>query len=159
MVNLGVPHHIIQRYLGHKGPEMTSRYAHLDDATMHEGQTVGVSERHADRCLRQCGYGGWGQRHGRPAVVHSQRPGSGSDERLLRDPNRGWSVSTPERLPQLCALQDGCHVLEVHRAELHETERVIAKADADGWVRQSEMNARKRTSLINIVTTREASHG
>ena len=76
----------------------------------HEGQTVGVSERHADRCLRQCGYGGWGQRHGRSAVVHSQRPGSSSDERLLRDPNRGWSVSTPERLPQLCALQDGCHV-------------------------------------------------
>jgi len=26
-------------------------------------------------------------------------------------------------------------------------------------VRQSEMNARKRTSLINIVTTLEASHG
>ena len=25
MINLGVPHHIIQRYLGHKGPEMTSR--------------------------------------------------------------------------------------------------------------------------------------
>gem|GEM_PF-2486412 len=49
--------------------------------------------------------------------------------------------------------------LEVHRAELHETERVIAKADANGWVRQSEMNARKRTSLINIVTTLEASHG
>ncbi len=49
--------------------------------------------------------------------------------------------------------------LEVHRAELRETERVIAKADANGWVRQSEMNARKRTSLINIVTTLEASHG
>src|ERR1700692_789487 len=49
--------------------------------------------------------------------------------------------------------------LEVHRAELHETERVIAKADANGWVRQSEMNARKRTSLINIVTSLEASHG
>ena len=26
---------------------------------------------HADQCLRQCGYGGWGQRHGRPAVVRS----------------------------------------------------------------------------------------
>ena len=49
--------------------------------------------------------------------------------------------------------------LEVHRAELQEAERVIAKADANRWVRQSEMNARKRTSLINIVTTLEASHG
>jgi integrase len=34
MINLGVPHHIIQRYLGHKGPEMTSRYAHIHDTTM-----------------------------------------------------------------------------------------------------------------------------
>jgi hypothetical protein len=32
--------------------------------------------------------------------------------------------------------------LEVHRAELRDTERVIAKADANGWVRQSEMNER-----------------
>ena len=36
MVNLGVPHHIIQRYLGHSGPEMTSRYAHIHDATMRD---------------------------------------------------------------------------------------------------------------------------
>ena len=36
MINLGVPHHIIQRYLGHLGPEMTSRYAHIHDATMKE---------------------------------------------------------------------------------------------------------------------------
>ena len=36
MINLGVPHHIIQRYLGHKGPEMTSRYAHIHDVTMQD---------------------------------------------------------------------------------------------------------------------------
>jgi len=36
MINLGVPHHIIQRYLGHLGPEMTSRYAHIHHATMKE---------------------------------------------------------------------------------------------------------------------------
>jgi len=36
MINLGVPHHFIQRYLGHLGPEMTSRYAHIHDATMKE---------------------------------------------------------------------------------------------------------------------------
>jgi hypothetical protein len=36
MINLGVPHHFIQRYLGHLGPEMTSRYAHIHDTTMRE---------------------------------------------------------------------------------------------------------------------------
>jgi integrase/recombinase XerD len=34
MIHLGVPHHLIQCYLGHKGLEMTSRYAHIHDATM-----------------------------------------------------------------------------------------------------------------------------
>jgi hypothetical protein len=33
MINLGVPHHFIQRYLGHLGPEMTNRYAHIHDTT------------------------------------------------------------------------------------------------------------------------------
>jgi integrase len=36
MINLGVPHHFIQRYLGHLGPEMTNRYAHIHDSTMRE---------------------------------------------------------------------------------------------------------------------------
>jgi hypothetical protein len=36
MINLGVPHHITQRYLGYKGPEMTSRYAHIHDVTMQD---------------------------------------------------------------------------------------------------------------------------
>ena len=48
--------------------------------------------------------------------------------------------------------------LDVHRAELRETERVIAKADANGWTRQSEMNARKRTNLVNIITALEETH-
>ena len=34
MVNLGVPQHIIQRYLGHESPEMTSTYAHIHDQTL-----------------------------------------------------------------------------------------------------------------------------
>ena len=34
MVNLGVPQHIIQRYLGHESPAMTSTYAHIHDQTL-----------------------------------------------------------------------------------------------------------------------------
>jgi integrase/recombinase XerD len=43
--------------------------------------------------------------------------------------------------------------LEVHKAELRETERVIAKANENGWVRQMEMNEQKRKSLYNIITS------
>ena len=45
-----------------------------------------------------------------------------------------------------------------HRAELRETERVIAKADANGWTRQSEMIKRKRVNLVNIITSLEGAH-
>ena len=34
MVNLGVPLHIIQRYLGHESPTMTMVYAHIHDETL-----------------------------------------------------------------------------------------------------------------------------
>jgi hypothetical protein len=46
----------------------------------------------------------------------------------------------------------------VHKAELRETERVIAKANANGWVRQTEMNERKRSNLVNIITSLEQIH-
>lgn len=34
MINSGVPQHIIQRFLGHESPRMTSVYAHLHDETL-----------------------------------------------------------------------------------------------------------------------------
>lgn len=34
MINLGVPVHIIQRYLGHEPPAMTMVYAHIHDETL-----------------------------------------------------------------------------------------------------------------------------
>jgi integrase/recombinase XerD len=48
--------------------------------------------------------------------------------------------------------------LDVHETELRETERVIGKAVANGWVRQIEMNERKRNNLINIITFLERTH-
>ena len=48
--------------------------------------------------------------------------------------------------------------LDVHKTELRETERVIGKAVANGWVRQIEMNERKRNNLINIITSLERTH-
>ncbi len=48
--------------------------------------------------------------------------------------------------------------LEVHKAELRETERVIAKANEHGCVRQIEMNERKRNNLVHIITSLEQLH-
>ena len=48
--------------------------------------------------------------------------------------------------------------LDVHKAELRDTERVITKANANGWTRQIEMNERKRNNLVSIVTSLERTH-
>jgi hypothetical protein len=34
MINNGVPQHIVQRFLGHESPQMTSVYAHIMDTTL-----------------------------------------------------------------------------------------------------------------------------
>lgn len=34
MINGGVPHHMVQRFLGHESPEMTARYTNIHDATL-----------------------------------------------------------------------------------------------------------------------------
>lgn len=36
MINSGVPHHIVQRYMGHATPDMTSRYAYIHNQTLKE---------------------------------------------------------------------------------------------------------------------------
>ena len=158
MVNLGVPHHIIQRYLGHKGPEMTSRYAHIHDSTMKDklseylkGTLIDVSGKVvADNGVNDTADLQWFTRS-----VLAQALTNG----YCAIPIVAGPCPHPNACLNCAHFRTDVTFLEVHRAELHETERVIAKADANGWVRQSEMNARKRENLITIVTTLEAHHG
>jgi hypothetical protein len=158
MINLGVPHHIIQRYLGHKGPEMTSRYAHIHDATMKDklseylkGTLIDVS----GKVVSEDGVNDSADLQWFTRSVLAQALTNG----YCAIPMAAGPCPHPNACLNCAHFRTDATFLEVHRAELHETERVIAKATANGWVRQSEMNARKRTSLINIVTTLEANHG
>ena len=48
--------------------------------------------------------------------------------------------------------------IDVHKAELRETERMIEKAVMNGWNRQIEMNEQKRNNLVNIITSLEGAH-
>jgi integrase/recombinase XerD len=158
MVNLGVPHHIIQRYLGHKGPEMTSRYAHIHDSTMKDklseylkGTLIDVS----GKAVAENGINDTADLQWFTRSVLAQALTNG----YCAIPIVAGPCPHPNACLNCAHFRTDATFLEVHRAELHETERVIAKADANGWVRQSEMNARKRTNLISIVTTLEAHHG
>ncbi len=157
MINLGVPHHFIQRYLGHLGPEMTSRYAHIHDTTMRaklseylQGTLVDVTGK----------------------AVQEDGPLDSGDLRwftrnvLAQALTNGYCaipvVAGPCPHPNACLncahFRTDVSFLDVHKAELGETERFISKANANGWKRQIEMNEQKRNSLVNIITSLEQTH-
>ena len=157
LINLGVPHHFIQRYLGHLGPEMTNRYAHIHDATMREK----LSEYLQGTLVDVTG-----------KVVPEEGPLDTGDLRwftrnvLAQALPNGYCaipvVAGPCPHPNACLncahFRTDASFLDVHKAELRDTERVITKASANGWTRQIEMNERKRNNLVNIVTSLERTH-
>ena len=157
MINLGVPHHIIQRYLGHLGPEMTSRYAHIHDATMKEK----LSEYLQGTLVDVTGI-----------TVPENGPLDTGDLQwftrnvLAQALTNGYCaipvVAGPCPHPNACLncahFRTDISFLEIHKTELRETERVIAKANANGWMRQIEMNEQKRNNLFNIITSLERAH-
>jgi integrase len=157
MVNLGVPHHFIQRYLGHLGPEMTSRYAHIHDTTMREK----LSEYLQGTLVDVTG-----------KVVPEEGPLDTGDLRwftrnvLAQALPNGYCaipvIAGPCPHPNACLncahFRTDASFLDVHKAELRDTERVITKANANGWTRQIEMNEQKRNNLVNIVASLERTH-
>jgi len=157
MINLGVPHHIIQRYLGHKGPEMTSRYAHIHDSTMREklseyltGTLVDVTgKKVVEDTANDTVELQWFTRN-----VLAQALTNG----YCAIPTVAGPCPHPNACLNCAHFRTDITFLDVHRSELRETERVIAKADANGWVRQSEMNQQKRTNLVKIITSLEAAN-
>ncbi len=157
MINNGVPQHIIQRYLGHESPEMTSRYAHIFDQTLKEeiasfqgkvvniaGQVVEPNDPQADTADLQ-----WFKRSIQAQAL----------------PNGSCALPT---ISQGCPHANACltcthfrttdeHLPE-HRKQLEQTEQIIEKAKANNWQRQVEMNEKVKVNLINIIEGLEKSN-
>ncbi len=136
---------------------MTSRYAHIHDATMKEK----LSEYLQGTLVDVTG----------KAVPENGPLDSGDLQWFTRNvlaqalPNGYCAipvVAGPCPHPNACLscahFRTDISFLEVHKVELRETERVIAKANENGWVRQIEMNERKRKNLGNIITSLEQIH-
>ena len=158
MINLGVPHHFIQRYLGHLGPEMTNRYAHIHDSTMREklseylqGTLVDVTGKAVPEGPLDTSDLRWFTRN----VMAQALPNGYCAIPVVAGP-----CPHPNACLSCAHFRTDASFLDVHKAELRDTERVITKANANGWTRQIEMNERKRNNLVNIVTSleRERTH-
>ncbi|MBD2078321.1 tyrosine-type recombinase/integrase [Leptolyngbya sp. FACHB-17] len=150
MINNGVPQHIVQRYLGHESPEMTATYAFIHDQTMKAeiakfqgrvvniaGQVMEPNDIEADDDELQ-----WFKRN-----ISAQAL-----------PNGSCALPT---ISQGCPHANAClscthfrttveHLGE-HKKQLRQTEKIIEKATANGWVRQAEMNETVKTNLKNII--------
>jgi hypothetical protein len=154
MINNGVPQHIVQRYLGHESPNMTAVYAHVFDQTMKEevskfqGKVVNVA----------------GQ------VVEPDQYDQGTDE-LAWFKRNVQAQALPNGSCALPIISQGCphanacltcthfrttsEFLEEHKNQLEETERILAKAKANGWVRQIEMNEQVAGNLRQMINVLE----
>lgn len=157
MINMGVPHHIIQRYLGHTTPAMTSVYAHIHDKTLKEEIT-----KFHEKVVNIAGQ-----------VIESINP------EIDKNTNLQWMSRKVlgEVLPNgycgipaqfTCSKGNACltcsdfrttlEFLEQHKEHRERTKEVLEKAKVNNWQRQIQVNGSILKSLDNIITTLDASN-
>ena len=146
MINNGVPQVIVQQYLGHESPEMTSRYAQIHDATMKKA-FINFQEKMVDI-------------NGKVYTNHEQINAKWLKQNIM-------SQSLPNGLCALPLSQKRCpHAnacltcsnfrttkqhLPSHRAQLVETNKIIENAKQNGWQRLVEMNTDVASNLQFII--------
>ena len=155
LINGGMAQHLVQRFLGHETPTMTSVYAHIHDRTLKEayaafrGRTVDVRGR----------------------VVEEDPAGRGSPEDQWLKRNI-LAQALPNGTCALPAIAQGCpHAnacltcvhfrtdrrhLDDHRDQLRRTRQLLTVPHTNGWTRQLEMNRQVAANLLAIVTQLEA---
>jgi integrase/recombinase XerD len=158
MINNGVPQHIIQRYLGHETPAMTSVYAHIHDQTLKKE----IAKYHDSRVVNVAG-----------ELVESTTPELDNDldlhllkKKVLAQSLPNGSCARPIVLGE-CPHANACFTcgdfrttiefLDQHKAQLDETEKLVKNAEEKGWKRHAEMNVKVRNNLQKIITTLESS--
>lgn len=158
MINNGVPQHIVQRYLGHESPRMTSTYAHIMDKTLKEeyakfsGKMVDIK----------------GAIYDIEDVARNLSEGCEVDSIDAQWLKKNIAVQAlPNGLCSLPVVQGSCphanacltcpnfrtdhRYLLQHKDQLSRTEDIIATCASKGWTRQLEMNEKIKISLVNII--------
>lgn len=154
MVNEGVPLPVIQKFLGHKSPEMTMTYAHIHDKTMRavidkfHGKVVNISGE---------------------AIVTNLSLDNNQDLQWMRRnvlaqalPN--GSCARPI-IKGACPHANACltcndfrttiEFLDQHKEQHKHCTEIIVQARAQGWQRQVEMNEQVLQNLEKIIDSLE----
>jgi len=155
MINNNVPQHIVQRYLGHDSPEMTSVYAHIHDATL---------RKEIDKYLDTKVVNINGE------VIQSLTPELDTDSNLQWMKKKVLAETLPNGycgLPtQLtCSKGNACltcsdfrttiEFLDQHKQQLERASQVLEVAQTNGWERQIQVNKDVKSNLERIIATLE----
>lgn len=154
MINNGVPQHIVQRYLGHICPRMTSVYAHIYDQTLKKE----IDQFHA-KVVNIAG-----------EVIHSDHPELDEDldlqwlkRKILGEVLPNGYCGLP--VTQTCSKGNACltcgdfrttqEFLEQHQEHRERILKVIDKAQANNWQRQIQVNSDILQNLDKIIDALE----
>lgn len=147
MINAGVSQCIVQRFLGHESPDMTSRYAYIHDSTLKKA----FLEYH-DNFVDIHGH------VGDIANDYDEAKWLKSNIMAQALPNGLCALPSAQ---QRCPHANACltcgnfrthkQYLPQHEEQLKQTEALIETAKCHGWQRQLEMNTTVKTNLENII--------
>lgn len=151
MINNGVPQHIVQKFLGHESPEMTSRYAHIFDKTMKK-----EFEEFQEKLVTNNG-----------TIIDLEEDNEADNVELQWFKQNINAQALPNgycRLPVVagpCPHANACldcthfctskSFLKEHENHLDRTNELLSKARQNQWQRQIEMNEHVKERLINII--------
>jgi integrase/recombinase XerD len=162
MINNGTPQHIVQKFLGHETPTMTSRYAHIHDESMKkefarfQGKMVNV---HGDILKPE-------------QLVDDMAKGSNLEtvdakwlkKNILMQALPNGTCALPV-ISNACPHANACLTcsnfrtdkrhLNTHKEQLKKTEHIVTFAKTQGWKRQEEMNMPIVDNLKKIISVLE----
>lgn len=153
MINNGVPQHIVQKFLGHESPEMTSRYAHIFDQTMKK-----EFKKFQEKLVTNKG-----------TIIELEEQNEADDTDLQWFKQNVNAQALPNgycRLPVVagpCPHANACldcthfctskSFLKEHEEHLERTSELLERARQNQWQRQTEMNERVKDRLVDIISS------
>lgn len=152
-INSGVPHHIVQRLLGHKSPGMTSRYAHILDKTLKQEYEIALNKR---KLVDISG-----------RIITENAEADRSELQWLKQfvdartlPNGYCSIPlalSPCPHPNACLtcphFRTDQQYLQTHEKQLEETISMLKISRTRGWTIQTENNERIINNLQKIIAS------
>ena len=152
LVNNGVSQTLVQKFLNHKSPEMTARYARISDQTLKEefirasGRLVNIYGKAVDDTGVNSNDLQWLKRN----ILAQALPNGYCGLPIVKGgcPHANACLSCTHFRTDETFLPE-------HKKQLCETKKIIDVAKANNWIRQTDVNEQIRERLEGIISSLE----